>query len=167
MASVSGGQRIEEALRAIGARIGKAREVRVGFLEPEAATIAALNNFGAPGAGIPPRPFFSDMVDAKSPGWGDQFGKVLKSTGNDSSLALDLMGASIAGQLREAIENFTEVPNSPVTDLLKNRFPMRDNMTFADVQKARNDVANGKVAPPGKPLVWTGHMLRSVDQEVT
>ncbi|MDE2434733.1 MAG: hypothetical protein KGM49_00600 [Sphingomonadales bacterium] len=147
MASVSGGQRLEEALRATGAKIGKAREVRVGFLEgatyPDGtpvAMVAAIQNFGAPEAGIPPRPFFSDMVDAKSPGWGDQFGKVLKAAENDSALALERMGEGIAGQLREAIVDTNSPPLSPTT-----------------IKRKGSD----------KPLIDTGHMLASVDKEVT
>lgn len=173
MATVTGGDKVSEVLRALGDRLGKATEVRVGFLEgatyPDGtpvAMVAALNNFGAPEAGIPARPFFTNMVAERSPGWADQFATVLEASGNDTDKALGLMGEGMAGQLRESIVNSALAANSPVTDLLKKRFPMRDGMTFADVQQAREDVAAGETAAPGKPLVWTGHMLSSVDKEV-
>lgn len=172
MATVSGGDKISQVLAALGDRLGKATEVRVGFLEgatypdgTSVATVAALNNFGAPGAGIPPRPFFSNMIADKSPQWGEQFAAVLAATDNEADKALELMGEGMAAQLREAIVQTTGPANSPVTDLLKQRFPM-GGQTFADVQDARRDVADGETAPAGKPLVWTGNLLASVDKEV-
>ena len=172
MAEVSGGDNTIATLRDLANRLGKATEVRVGFLEnatyPDGtpvATIAALNNFGAPGAGIPPRPFFSNMIAQESQTWGEKFAVVLKAADSDAAKALDLMGEGMAGQLREAIVQTTGPANSPVTDLLKQRFPM-GGQTFDDVQEARRDVAAGETAPAGKPLVWTGNLLASVDKEV-
>lgn len=172
MASVSGGAGLDEAMRRIGERM-KSAQVRVGFLEDatypdgtKVATVAALNNFGAPAAGIPPRPFFSNMVADKSPAWGDRFAQVLEHAGYDPDVALERMGLGIAGQLRQSIVDTNDPANSPVTDLLKQRFPTGDGVTFADVQQAREDVASGVTAAPGKPLVWSGHLLASVDSEV-
>ena len=172
MATVSGGDKISQVLGALGDRLGKATEVRVGFLEgatyPDGtpvAMVATLNNYGAPDAGIPARPFFSNMVADSSPGWSDQFAAVLEASDNDTSKALALMGEGMAGQLREAIVDGAGPANSPVTDLLKQRFPM-GGQTFGDVMQARHDVAAGESAPAGKVLVWTGHMLSSVDKEV-
>lgn len=174
MAQVSGGDKLDEALAKLRDRVLSAREVRVGFLEgatyPDGdlnvPTVAAINNFGAPEAGIPARPFFSDMVARHSPEWGEKFASVLKASDYDVHAALELMGIGIAGQLRAEIADFDSVPNSPVTDLLKERFPTGVGVTFDDVQKARRDVAAGEVAAPGKPLVWSGQMLNSVDSEV-
>ena len=173
MATVSGGAGLDAALKKIGDKIGKAREVRVGFLEgatypdgSSVASVAAINNFGAPAAGIPARPFFSSMIANKSPDWGERFARVLKLCDYDTDLALARMGSGIQGQLAQSIVDFSGAPNSPVTDLLKQRFPTHDGMTFEDVQQARRDVAAGETAPAGKPLVWSGDMLKSIDQEV-
>lgn len=172
MATVTGGARLDAALREMAQRIASASVVRVGFLEDatypdgtKVATIAALNNFGAPAAGIPPRPFFSGMIAAQSPGWGDKFAAVLTAADYDAHKSLELMGEGIAGQLRESIVDMTWPANSPVTDLLKERFPM-GGVEFSDVLQARHDVAAGETAAPGKPLVWTGHLLNSVGSEV-
>jgi hypothetical protein len=172
MASVSGGDKILQVLGQLGDRLGKATEVRVGFLEdatyPDGtpvAMVAALNNFGAPEAGIPARPFFTRMVADKSPGWSDDFGKAMKGAENDTQKALDIMGTHIADQLRDAVADPPGPANSPVTDLLKQRFPM-GGQTFGDVQQARRDVAAGQTAPAGKPLVWTGVMASKIDKEV-
>ncbi|NBW08599.1 MAG: hypothetical protein EBR82_11300 [Caulobacteraceae bacterium] len=153
-------------------RFGVKGALRVGFLEgatypdgTSVATIAAIQNFGAPAKGIPPRPFFSDMVASKSPGWPDAVGRILQANGGDGAAALELMGQGIAGQLQDAITDGAYAPNSPVTDLLKYRFPM-GGQTFKDVLDARRDVANGESAPAGKPLIHTGNLQNSVDYEV-
>lgn len=170
---MKGGERLEQALRQIRDKVRKGAEVRVGFLEnatypdgTKVATVAALNNFGAPAAGIPARPFFSQMIAKQSPSWGDKFATVLTAVDYDADAALGLMGDGIAGQLRQAIIETDSPPNSPVTNLLKQRFPMGDGMEFDDVQQARADVAAGVTAPAGKPLSWSGNMLASVDREV-
>ncbi|NML93801.1 hypothetical protein [Novosphingobium olei] len=171
MATVTGGDRIAEVLREYGAKLGHLTETRVGFLEnatyPDGtpvAMVAALNNFGAPEAGIPARPFFTNMVREKSSTWGESFAAVLRANEGDTGKAMPLMGAGIAGQLREAIVQGAGPANSPVTDLLFQRFPM-GGQTFDDVQQARRDVRAGVTAPAKKPLSWTGHMLASVDHE--
>lgn len=173
MAEIKGGERLAEALRQMRDKIRSGSEVRVGFLEnatypdgTKVATVAAINNFGAPEAGVPARPFFSEMVARNSPDWGDRFADVLMAADYDAAAALGLMGDGIAGQLREVIIQTDSPANSPVTNLLKQRFPTRDGMEFSDVMQARADVAEGKTAPPGKPLSWSGHMLGSVDREV-
>ena len=169
---LSGGDRIEAALKDIADKLKDGAKVRVGFLEnarypdgKSVAQVAAINNFGAPGAGIPPRPFFSNLVAEKSPGWGEKLLRLLRHTNYDAKAALELMGAGIAGQLRQAIVDMNEPPNSMVTNLLKQRFPM-GGQTFEDVLQAWADVAAGAKAPAGKPLVHSGHMLQSVDFEV-
>lgn len=172
MATVEGGHKLDAVLRDLGRRHGQKTEARAGFLESATyrdgtpvAMVAALNNYGAPEAGIPARPFFSDMIRAKSPDWSDQFAEIVKACDGDTDKALAIMGEGIAGQLREAIEAFNSVPNSPVTNLLKQRFPTGEGVTFADVQQARRDVAAGATAPAGKPLVWSGHLSNSVGSD--
>ena len=96
MVTVRGGDKLENALRDVAARLGGKKTLRVGFLEdatypagkPKAlraaykarkkagekgavggalygtsvAMVAAIQNYGAPRAGIPPRPFFNNMI---------------------------------------------------------------------------------------------------------
>lgn len=168
----TGGAALDAKLREIGDRIKGVAAVRVGFLEnatypdgKSVAAVAALNNFGAPGAGIPPRPFFSNMVAEKSPGWGEKVEKLLRHTNYDAKATLELMGEGIAGQLRQAIVDTDAPENAMATNLLKDRFPT-GGYEFSDVLQAWADVARGVTAPAGKPLVWSGHMLGSVASEV-
>lgn len=176
MASVTGGDALDRKLRELTDRMSKAHEVRVGFLEnatyadgTTVATVAAINNFGAPEANIPARPFFSNMIEDNKDGWGDIFGDLIKSVDFDAAKALELMGEGMAGQLREEIISTSSPALSPVTVLLRERFPTRDGMTFADVIQAMRDVADGERGTAGnaKPLVWSGHLLNSIDKEVS
>lgn len=169
---MTGGAALEAKLAELSKKVSNASTVEVGFLEdatyPDGtpvALVAAANNFGAPSRGIPPRPFFTNMIKQHGGEWGDQVGELLARTGFDAQASLDLMGEHIEGQLRDSIIATSEPANSPVTNLLKQRFPM-GGQTFADVLQARSDVANGATAPAGKPLVHSGFMLGSVSREV-
>lgn len=173
MAEFTGGARLQARLAKLTEGVTNASTLKVGFLSGSTEAngvsipmIAAVQNFGAPSRGIPPRPFFTNMVRAKSGGWGKRTAIALKTTGNDAGKALQLVGDGIKGQLQESIVEMNSPPNSPVTNLLKQRFPT-GGQTFADVLKARRDVAGGASAPAGKPLVQSGTMLNSVGVEVT
>lgn len=144
--AIRGGGKLTAFLDNMGRRLKTGTVVKVGFLEgatyPDGtpvALIAAIQNFGAPARGIPPRPFFSNMIRDKSPGWGDKLARVLEAVNYDGEKALALMGEGIAGQLRESIQQTNSPPLAEATIRAKG---------FE------------------KPLVDTGHMLNSVDYEV-
>lgn len=176
MVKLTGGEKFEEALRDIARKIEASGTLRVGFLEgstyPDGTSVpmvAVTQNYGAPGRGIPPRPFFSKMIEDKAPNWAASFRQVLRAANNDGRHALELFGEGVAGQLREAIVTMTDPALSPVTLLLRDRFPSGEGYDFSDVLQARHDLARGEAAPTGghsNPLVWGGHMLNSVASEV-
>lgn len=137
---------MERALGAIARALSSAKTVRVGFLEGSSypygtptAMVAAINNYGAPAAGVPPRPFFSNMVAEKQEGWPDAIALNLKATNYDAQKTLGLVGEGIKGQLQQAINQFSGVPLKPRT-----------------VKRKGFD----------KQLVDTAHMLNSVSFEV-
>ncbi len=172
MATISGGTKLEQALCDLARRVARPATLSVGFFErntyPDGkpvAMIAAIQEFGAPSRGIPPRPFFRNMVAAKSGEWPAAIAGLLRANGMDAAGALEVAGQRIAGQLQESIRNTDSPPNSPVTDLLKQRFPM-GGQKFSDVLKARADVKAGVRAPAGKPLIHTGQMWNAVGHEV-
>lgn len=143
---VSTGPGMEEALQRIADQLGTASKVRVGFLEnatypdgTQVAMVAAIQDFGAPAVGIPPRPFFRNMVAEKSPEWPDAISGLLKAHNFDSRVVLTLMGEAIAGQLRQSIVDTNDPPLAATTISRKGH---------------------------SKPLVDTGQMLQSVDYEV-
>lgn len=145
--AVTGGDKLVKHLAGIAARVREANTVSVGFLEgatyPDGTSVpmvAAINEFGAPARGQPPRPFFRNMIAQDGPGWGDQVAAVLKATDYDAPRSLQLMGEEIRGQLQDSILQLVDPPLAPST-----------------------------VAAKGfdKPLIDTSVMLNSVDYEVT
>lgn len=146
MATIKGGEALEKKLREMAALVSKPSSLRVGFLEnatyPDGkfvAMIAAIQNFGAPSRGIPPRPFFSNMVATKKAGWPAAVALNLKNQNYDAAKAMALVGEGIAGQLRTSIKNTNAPPLKPATIKRKGH---------------------------AKPLVDTGHLLASVDYDV-
>lgn len=103
------------------------------------AMIAAIQEFGAPKRGIPPRPFFRNMIAKKSPTWAKGIATQLKITNYDVKRTLMITGEVIAGQLRQSIIE----TNSP-------------------------PLAQSTIARKGfsKPLIDTSHMINSVNYEV-
>lgn len=172
---LTGGEGIEAKLRELSKLAKKRATARVGFLEgatyPDGtpvAMVAAIQNYGAPARGIPPRPFFSAMIAEKSSGWGDSLAATFRAADYDAPAALELFGEGVAGQLRQSLVDMTEPALSPVTLLLRERFPDGQGYDFSDVQQARADIAAG-VQPSGahsNPLVWSGHMLQSIGVEL-
>ncbi len=186
----SGGDRMMRHLEEVQKRIERATAVRVGFLEnstyPDGtptAYIAAIQEFGATvnveahtqtiyrsinsdgsfkqsgrfvksaksnyatdhAVGdytitIPARPFFRRMLDAKMGQWPDQLAKVLRAADYDGQVALQRMGEKIKGDLQGSVRDLADPPLAPST-----------------------------IAAKGfdKPLIDTGHLMNSVDYQVT
>lgn len=120
MVQIKGGKKFQKALAKIAAQLGNPATLRVGFLEgataPNGQSIpfrAAMNEFGH--GNVPPRPFFRNMVAAKSEEWPDGIALQLKLTGYDTSLTLMRTGEAIKGQLQESILDLWEPPLAPST----------------------------------------------------
>jgi hypothetical protein len=179
MAGITGGSKMEKALAKIAAKVEKGPHVRVGFLEkakyPDdtpVAMVAAIQEFGAPRVGIPPRPFMRPMIAAHKSEWGPNVGKYMKATGNDVEKSLRGVGMVIAGDLAQAIKDVNAPPLSKTTLMIrkmKKKDPsLRDNMSYSVVVEARARVAAGKsyAGVSIKPLVDTGFLLGSIGVEV-
>lgn len=144
VAAFTGVSGLEQKLREIAEKVGKANSVRVGFLEgatyPDGTPVplvAALNNYGTENS--PPRPFFSNMVSENKGDWPQVLANVAKAADYDAELTLGRMGEVIGGQLLDAIADFT----TPV---------------LADSTIARKGFA--------KPLVDKGVMQNSASYQV-
>jgi hypothetical protein len=177
MAGVKGGDKLAPYLQRMAANVGKGATVEVGFLEnatyldgTHVAMVAAIQEYGAPKVGIPPRPFFRNMIAKESPHWAQDVAGVLKARDFDGAAALADMGLEIKAELQESIIETFEPPLSPVTLML--RWMKAENpdlqVTRSTVVEARARVAAGE--KPGtvstKALVDTGHMLNSIDFRV-
>ena len=177
MVTLKGGEGLEKALSEIAKKISRASSVDVGFLEgstyPDGKSvpeIAAIQEFGAPRAGIPPRPFFRTMIEAKSPEWGDAVGNLLVSNNYDAAKTLGQTGAAIKGQLQESIIDTYNPPLSEVTLMLRKMRAEDPDLVVTGkiVGEATRRVASGESTEgvSTKPLVDSGHLLNSVDFEV-
>lgn len=150
------------------------KQLKVGFLDgatyPDGTSVpmvAAANEFGNPASGSPARPFFRNAISENADKWADNAESLMKYHDGDTEMVLNLMGEIIKDDVMRSIGTLVTPALSPVTVLLRDRFPVRDSMTFSDVLAAREDVKNGITGnASSKPLIWTGHMQSSVDYEV-
>jgi hypothetical protein len=175
-----GGDRLEAYLEQASNKLGKASQVSVGFLEGATEAdgtsipmIAAIQNFGAPSVGIPPRPFFTNMVEQHKDEWGEQMSALMDYHGYDAGKVLNLMGELIGGELRQSIKDTNEPALSPVTLMLRQMRADNPNLVVnrTVVKQAADRVAAGKpyksTGTAAKPLIDTGTMWQSVDYEVS
>jgi hypothetical protein len=146
MTEISGGARLESSLRELSTKLGRGGAVKVGFLSnatyPDGTSVplvATVQEFGSPTNNIPPRPFFRNMIAAKSGEWPAAIGGLLTTSNYDVVKTLRLTGEAIAGQLKQSIVDFDSVPLKPATIRAKGF---------------------------DKQLIDTGHMLASIDSEV-
>ena len=175
---IKGGDKLEAALKRISANVKKAATVDVGFLEGSTEAdgtsipmIAAIQEFGAPKAAIPPRPFFRNAIEKNSGRWPTNLATALKATEYDGARALDLIGQEIQEEVQELIRDLTSPALSPITVMLRG---MRSNdqslvVTGKTVGEAAERVAAGKTnyGASTKPLVDSGALLNSVTHKVT
>lgn len=170
---------LEGALRRILNSVnGESRTVlNVGFLEgstyPDGTSVpmvAAIQEFGAPKVGIPPRSYFRTMVARESPQWAPALGALLRDSDYDVRRTLTQMGEHVRGQLQQSIADLRDPPLSPVTLMLRRM--LKDDpdlvVTRGTVAEARARVAAGEdySGVSTKPLVDTGYLLGSVDFEL-
>lgn len=176
------GVNLREKLAEIVKKLDEGEVLKVGFLEGateesngqlvSVAMIAAIQNFGAPAVGIPPRPFFSNCIKENSQNWGKLVAATMKSTGYNVHYSLLQAGEVIAAELKESISDIYSPPLSPVTLLLremKSKGGANFSINGTVVAEARARVKAGEVATgvSTKPLIDSGQMQQAVDYEVS
>lgn len=177
MAILHGGDKLQVVLAGMAKKIAKAKTVQVGFLSgatyPNGTSVpmvAAIQEFGAPKARIPPRPYFRTMIAAKSPGWSQTVADLLKANDYDAEKTLKLTGEGIKGQLQQSIIDTNSPALSPVTLMLRKMKSQNPGMvvTRKTVGEAARRVAAGESSAgvSTKPLVESGDLLNAVDYEV-
>ena len=146
MVALSGGDKLEAYLKQLSRKVETSAAVEIGFMEDatyedgtSVAMVAMIQDFGAPAAGIPPRPFFRNMIETGKEHWGEDLASLLVANDYDAEKALDLMGEEIQGELQDSINEFDGVPLAPAT-----------------------------IASKGfdKQLIDTAHMFRSVTHRI-
>jgi hypothetical protein len=177
VATFSGGDRLRKRLAEMAKKLDKGGTLRAGFLEgakyPDGTSVpmvAAIQEFGAPAASIPPRPYFRPVIAAGSEEWGDIIAEQLPAQGYEAATVLGLVGEVIKGEIQDSIAKVDSPALSPITLMLRK---MRSEdqglvVTGAVVGEAARRVAEGE--SPGevntKPLQDSGFMKSRVDFEV-
>jgi len=175
---IKDGGLLDQALRKLAERVSKPAVLRAGFLATakypdgtSVAEVAAIQNFGAPAAGIPARPFFTEAVKRGSGEWAGKLAKLLVMTDYDAERALQMMGPVLAFDIQKSITETNAPPLSEIT--LQLRKMRQENpdlvVTGATVGEAAQRVKDG-VSTAGvstKVLVDSGTMFRYVSFEVT
>lgn len=143
---VRGGEGLQARLSEIARNLKKGATLRVGFLEgatysdgTSVPLVAAVQEFGAPSKGIPPRPFMRNTVAEHQAEWPAAIAANLAANDYDAERTLGQVGAAIAGQIRQSIVDLTEPPLKPAT-IRRKGFE--------------------------KPLINSSHMINSIDFEV-
>jgi len=174
---VTGGEKLAVLLKKMAADISKANTVEIGFFETavypdgmNVATVAAIQEFGAPAVGIPPRPFFRNMIANESPHWAADVAAQLKFNDYDTEKTMAQMGEEIAGELRQSIVDTNDPALSPITLMIRKMKAESPDLvvTRATVGEAARRIAAG-LSYSGvstKPLVDTGRMLDSIGSRV-
>lgn len=179
MSAVKGGERAKSYLAALGERISKLDNVQVGFMAGSTnartgASIpmyAAINEYGAPAAKIPPRPFFRNMIAKGKPHWGADLAATMKRTNGDAAVSLETLGQQMQGELQQSIYDLFAPPLSPVTLMLR-KMRQKDpslKITGRIVGEAAARVAAGKSVSgvSTKPLVDSGDMAAAATYRVS
>jgi hypothetical protein len=133
---------------------------------PSIAFIATIQNYGAPGAKIPARPFMSPTFEAKKDEWTAILADGVKQTLQGKMVAyeaLDRVGTRAATDIQKTIKGITSPALSPVTVLLRKWRKSGRKITGSTVGEAAAAIAAG--VDPGtdnKPLNDTGQLYYSV-----
>ena len=177
---MKGGDKLAAKLQEIVAQLATGTKVGVGFY-PKAtyegiegkkpvAFIAAIQEFGDPASGIPPRPFFRQMIAKEKGHWGQDVADRLNANNFNAQQTLLSMGILIKEELEDSINHITEPALSKVTIMLRAMKSADSNLNinFSTVQEARAKVAAGDSTNGADetPLIDSGHMANSITYEV-
>ena len=155
MASVSGGDKFGLVLSRIAEQLSSASAVEVGFLENSTypngtptALVAAIQEFGAPKAHVPPRPYFRSMIAAKKGEWPEAMAGLMRKYNYNARQVLAQTGMAIKGQLQQSIVDTNSPPLSAVTLMLRKMKADDPDLvvTGRTVGEAAARVAAGEVA---------------------
>jgi|SRR5580700_132911 hypothetical protein len=174
--AIKGGEKLVLWMNKMAAQLKKPAVVRVGFLESATypngtpvAMVAAIQDFGT--GKIPPRPFFRNMIAKHKKEWEPALALGIKRNGYDIKKTLMQLGEGIAGQLRQSIVDTNAPALSPITVMLRGMKSHDQSLVVTGktvgiaAQRVRDSKTNYGAST--KVLVDSGHLLNSVDYEVT
>ena len=134
------------------------------------ATIAAIQEFGAPGAGIPARPFIIPTAKKERSKWSKIIATGIKKVIKGNATVFDVLnvvGIQAAADMRNTIKEISSPELSPVTVLLRKWRNAGRQIDASVVDQARSAISRG--VDPGsdnKPLNDKGVLLFSINNAV-
>lgn len=153
--------------------------VKIGVLDGKyedgtnVAYVAAIQEYGCPERGIPPRPFFRPTIQQQQKAWADSLHSGVKGVveGNlQPHHVLDAVGAVAEADIKQSISEVRQPPLSPITVMLRG---MRQHdaslvVTGRTVGEAARRVANGETnyGASDKPLEDTFTLFDSITHQV-
>ena len=178
MAALKGGDKLAKRLAAMGKALNSAKKVQTGF--PKGGTypdgtsvpmVAAIQEFGAPKVGIPPRPFMRTTFAAENQKWAGNLAALITERGYDARSALTAVGEVMQADIKEGIASVSSPPLSPVTVMLRG---MKSHDQSLEVTRktvgeaaARVDAGLTNYGASDKPLHDSGFMIDSVKSVVS
>ena len=136
----------------------------------DVATVAAIQEFGAPAAGIPARPFIMPTVKAEKSKWRKIIAtgvkKVVKGTATAFDV-LDMVGIQAESDMKTMVKSIDSPALSPVTVILRKWRSAGRQIDASVVEEARSAISRG--ADPGsdnKPLNDSGVLIASIGHAV-
>lgn len=136
----------------------------------DVATVAAIQEFGAPAAGIPPRPFIMPTVKAEKSKWKKIIATGVKKVVKGTATAFDVLnavGTEAESDMKNMVKSIDSPALSPVTVILRKWRSAGRQIDASVVEEARSAISRG--ADPGsdnKPLNDSGYMIASIGHAV-
>lgn len=142
------------------------------------AGVAAVQEFGSPKTGTPPRPIMRNTIEANKNEWKDLSKDLFRSVARgelDAKTVYGILGAKAAGDVRKTISTVSTPPLSPVTLALRRLKKEGRTVDGALVFAVMRAVAMGLTGPGDlgygggvskKPLVDDGIMINTLSHEV-
>ena len=124
-------------------------QMRVGFLDPDAAYKAVIHENGVEENNLPPRPFMQPAVDRNREKW-KEMARGAAPALLDGTMTLRTLFGVLAQNAAEAIQQSIDELQSPA---------------LAEITIAAKEAKQARREPvhyPSKPLIETGHMRDSV-----
>ena len=170
---IKGLDSLRRKLKTLAAAQGENQNVKMGYQNgatfpngTSVAMVAAIQNFGASGASIPARPFFTNMILMSGKHWSNDLGVYLKETKWNGDKALAMLGEEMVDDLRLVVRETNYPALSPITVMLRDMRSQGEEITGASVGEAARRVAAGESnhGASTKPLIDTPaeHLVNSV-----
>jgi hypothetical protein len=163
--------RIAHGLKELDGKVAK-----VGWFETATypsgtpvAYVATIHEFGAPAAGIPPRPFMRPAVADHGAEWLALMAEGTKAViagGLSASDVLEMVALRAAGDVAKKIQAVTAPPLSILTLMARQKGGISGAKELGAMGK---ELRKGAPYLPGvstKPLVFTGQMIQSITGKV-